>query len=121
GMTGPTQFGDGPTHDLLGTAVRVALGVVEEVHPRRTGRIEAVPGEAGVELGTERDPGSEREHAHPQSTASEPAIRHLRHGPAMVPVLALDRIPPRCSVFAMGASDSRSRGEAGTRLVRRVR
>ncbi len=62
-VSGPAELGDRPPHDPLGLPARVRLGVVEEVHPRLVGRLQAAGREVGVELRSEGDPGPEGQDA----------------------------------------------------------
>ena len=62
----PAQVPDGLAHDLLGAAVGVDLGVVEEVDPHVAARLQERPGLLDVQLVAEGDPRAEGELADAQ-------------------------------------------------------
>ena len=76
-MSGPTQLGDGLTHDPLGFARGVGLGIVEEVHAGVVGGCQAVGGQVSGQLGSEGDPGAERKHAHLQARPTQMSVFHV--------------------------------------------
>ena len=61
----PTEGLNGLAHDDLRLAAGVGLGIVEEVHSRLAGGLEAAHGEVVVHLGAEADPGAERQQSSP--------------------------------------------------------
>src|SRR5204862_4040224 len=64
-------------HDLLALAVRVDLGVVEEIDAAIEGRRHAVARRGGVDLVAVRHPRAEGKLAHLQAGAAESSIVHF--------------------------------------------
>ena len=73
----PAQLANRLTHNLLGSAIGVDLGVVEEVDSVITAALENRFGFFHVELVAESDPRSERERAHFQSRFTQILVLHF--------------------------------------------
>lgn len=73
----PSELADGLAHDLLGAAVGVDLGVVEEVDAVVSAGLEERLGLLDVELVAEADPCSVRELAHPEPRAAQILVLHI--------------------------------------------
>lgn len=73
----PTQLADGLAHDLLGPAVGVDLGVVEEVDAVFAAGLEESLGFFDVELVAEADPRAVGELAHFEAGSAEVVVLHF--------------------------------------------
>jgi hypothetical protein len=73
----PAEVADGLAHDLLGAAVGVDLGVVEEVDAGVAARLQQRLGVLDVELVAEGDPGAVGELAHAEARAAQVPVLHL--------------------------------------------
>ena len=103
----PSEVADGLAHDLLGAAVGVDLGVVEEVDAGVAAGLQQRLGLLDVELVAEGDPGPVRELADAQPRAAQVLVLHLA---------CLDRRLSPPSSLARPLSDLR--GEVGKKTKR---